>query len=150
MFKNYFKTASRNAVKNRFTSLINIFGLAAGITVSLLVALWIYDELSFNKYFSNYKSIARVMKQQAADGIVSSGDGVPYPLLTELQTNYRDNFKYIVLTSWMGSHVLTYGDKTISQSGMYMQQDAVKMLTLKMAKGNYDGFSKKIQTMKRQ
>src|SRR6266536_2533738 len=139
MLKSYFKTAWRNLIKNKFSSVINIGGLAIGMTVSLLIGLWIYDELSFDTYHTNYNHIARVMQQQTANGIISSNEAVPLPLATELQTHYHDDFKYVVVSSWMGDHVLKYNDKTISQSGMYMQQDAARMLTLKMIEGNYDG-----------
>src|SRR6266536_1930354 len=139
MLKSYFKTAWRNLIKNKFSSVINIGGLAIGMTVSLLIGLWIYDELSFDTYHTNYNHIARVMQQQTANGIISSNEAVTLPLATELQTHYHDDFKYVVVSSWMGDHVLKYNDKTISQSGMYMQQDAARMLTLKMIEGNYDG-----------
>jgi len=139
MVKNYFKIAWRNLVKNQFSSSINIGGLAVGMTVALLIGLWIHDELSFDTYHANYNRIARVMQQQTANGIVSTNQAIPLPLATELQTHYHDDFKYVVVTSWMGDHVLKYGDKMVSQSGMYMQQDAARMLTLKMVEGNYDG-----------
>ncbi len=58
MFKNYFKTALRNLVKNKMHSFINIFGLSIGMAVAILIGLWIYNELSFNKYFKNcYQAI---------------------------------------------------------------------------------------------
>jgi hypothetical protein len=46
MFKNYFKTAWRNLVKNKMSSFINIGGLAMGLAVAMLIGLWIYDEIS--------------------------------------------------------------------------------------------------------
>ena len=49
MFKNYFKIAWRNLLKNKFFSIINISGLAVGISVALLIGLWIWDEVSFDK-----------------------------------------------------------------------------------------------------
>ena len=61
MIKNYFKIAWRNLVKSKGYSAINIGGLAIGMAVAMLIGLWIYDELSFNKYHKNYDSIAQVM-----------------------------------------------------------------------------------------
>jgi len=61
MFKNYFKVAWRNLIRNRTSSLINVSGLAVGIAVSMLIGLWIYDELSFNKCHRNYDRIAQIM-----------------------------------------------------------------------------------------
>jgi putative ABC transport system permease protein len=53
MFKNYFKIAWRNLVKNKAYSFINIGGLAIGMAVAMLIALWIYDEVTFNKSHKN-------------------------------------------------------------------------------------------------
>jgi hypothetical protein len=50
MIKNYFKIAWRNLIKNRGYSAINIGGLAIGMAVAMLIGLWIWDELSYNKY----------------------------------------------------------------------------------------------------
>ena len=61
MFKNYFKTAWRNLLKNKTSSVINISGLAVGMAVAMLIGLWIFDELSFNKYHRNYERIAQIM-----------------------------------------------------------------------------------------
>ena len=59
MIKNYFKIAWRNLGKNKMHSFINIGGLAAGMAVAILIGLWIYDELSFNKYHQNYDKIGQ-------------------------------------------------------------------------------------------
>jgi putative ABC transport system permease protein len=58
MFKNYFKTAWRNLVKNKFYSLINIVGLSAGLAVGILILLWVQDELSFDSF---HKKTARYL-----------------------------------------------------------------------------------------
>jgi hypothetical protein len=61
MIKNYIKIAWRNLVKSKGYSAINIGGLAIGMAVAILIGLWIYDELSFDKYHKNYDRIAQVM-----------------------------------------------------------------------------------------
>src|ERR1700710_1983087 len=103
MLSNYLKIALRNLVKNKVYSFINIGGLAVGMTVALLIGLWIYDELSFNKSFDNYSHISRVMQHQTSNGIVYSNQAMPFPLSKELQTTYGNNFKYVVMSSWYGS-----------------------------------------------
>ena len=83
MFKNYFKIAwrnlckkskIRNLIKNKFSSFINIGGLAIGMAVAILIGLWIYDELSFNKNFKNYDRIAQVMQNATMNGETGNGD----------------------------------------------------------------------------
>jgi putative ABC transport system permease protein len=51
MIKNYFKIAWRGLRTNRLLSFINITGLAVGMAVTILIGLWIWDEVSCNKSF---------------------------------------------------------------------------------------------------
>jgi hypothetical protein len=115
MIKNYFTIAWRNLRKNNVSSFINIGGLAVGMTVAMLIGLWIYDELSFDKYHKNYDRIGRIMQHQTFNGAIYSGTPMPFPIGNELQTRFGSDFKYVVMASWEGGHILTYGDKKISQ-----------------------------------
>src|ERR1700749_448232 len=49
MFKNYFKTALRQLANNKLFSILNILGLAIGLCGSILIFLWVQDELSFDR-----------------------------------------------------------------------------------------------------
>ncbi len=60
MFKNYFKIAVRNLMRNRFYSFVNIFGLAFGMAITILIALYVQYELSFDRYHKNADRIYRV------------------------------------------------------------------------------------------
>lgn len=73
MIRNYFKIAWRNLAGNKTYSTVNIGGLSLGITVAMLIGLWIYDEFSYNKCHQNYHRIARVLQQQTLDGEVHTG-----------------------------------------------------------------------------
>src|SRR5579862_7565970 len=139
MFKNYFKIAWRNLLKDRMSSVINIGGLAVGMAVALLIGFWIYDELNFNKSFKNYDHIATLMQHQTANGNISTFNAMPLPLGEELQTNYGNNFKYVVMSSWMGDGIITSGEKNLSRRGMFMDVDALRMFSLTMIEGTYDG-----------
>ncbi len=83
MIKNYFKTAWRNLVRNKGYSLINIGGLAIGMTVAMLIGLWIYDELSFDTYHKNYDHIAQVMQNGTSNGEINTAPSVPSVLAEE-------------------------------------------------------------------
>jgi putative ABC transport system permease protein len=141
MLKNYLKIAWRNLRKNRSSSLINIGGLAVGMAVAILIGLWVWDELSFNKYHEHYEQIAQV-KARVTDnstGEVGFDSSLQFPLFNELKINYKDNFKYIVLASWDVDNILSAGDKKLSRTGLYMGPDAPEMLTLKMLHGSRAG-----------
>ncbi len=60
MIKNYFKIAVRNLWKNKGYSAINIFGLAIGLCTCLLIALYITDELGYDRFYKNADRIFRI------------------------------------------------------------------------------------------
>ncbi len=71
MFKNYLKTAIRNLRKNKAFSFINIFGLAIGLCCFMLIALFVYSELSYDKYPGDAKNMYRVLLSDAGNGDVA-------------------------------------------------------------------------------
>jgi putative ABC transport system permease protein len=139
MIKNYIKIAWRNLLKNKGYSALNIGGLAVGMAVALLIGLWIYDELSFNKYHKNYDRIAQVMTKDNFNGQRSTSIALPRPLEFELRNKYGSAFKHIVMSRWTEGHILSVGDKRISQTGRFMQEGAPEMLTLQMINGTWKG-----------
>jgi ABC-type antimicrobial peptide transport system permease subunit len=62
MFKNYFKIAFRNLFRHKAFSFINIIGLAAGMTCTALILLWVLDELSYEKFFPNADNTYLVLR----------------------------------------------------------------------------------------
>lgn len=139
MLRNYFKIAFRNLLKHKGYSFINIFGLATGMAVAMLIGLWVWDELSFNKYHQNYERIAQVMIKETDEGKVGYSTSVQYPLATELKTNYRTNFKHIVTASNAAEYILTAGENKFTRKGQFMEAEAPEMLSLKMIYGNWAG-----------
>ena len=67
MFKNYFKTAFRNLVRNRLFTILNILGLSTGLACTLLILLWVSNELSYDRWNVNadrtYRITATVFEQ---------------------------------------------------------------------------------------
>lgn len=139
MLRNYLKIAFRNLVKNKAYSVINIGGLGVGMAVSLLIGLWIYDELSFNAYHQNYDRIAEVRSRELDEEGVSINSSLQYPLLTVLKKEYKAHFKHIVAASWEVDNVLSAGEKKISRKGVFIGQEAPDMLTLTMIYGSRSG-----------
>ncbi|HZJ19095.1 MAG TPA: ABC transporter permease, partial [Pricia sp.] len=139
MFKNYLKIAWRNLLKNKGYSAINIGGLALGMAVTLIIGLWIKDELNHNSYFENRDQIAQIFQSQTFNGQTGTGPAIPRPLEKALRDGYGDNFKHLVMSSWNISRYLKYKDKSLSKTGNFMQREAPDMLKLKILKGEKDG-----------
>jgi len=84
MIKNYFKTAWRNLMKNKMFSFINILGLTIGITVCMMIFLFIMNEFSVDKFHKNNDRIYRVMRgteNEGKHGSVSYLSGMYAPAL---------------------------------------------------------------------
>ncbi|RIV21325.1 ABC transporter permease [Fibrisoma montanum] len=141
MLRNYLKIALRNLARNRVYSFINISGLAVGMAVAMLIGLWIYDELSFDRYFQNYNRIAKVMQTGTFEGEVFHSGYNPAPMGPELRNVYGENFSHVVMLSYDGNndHILAYGDKKLTKTGSYMSAGAPDMLTLNMLSGTRAG-----------
>jgi putative ABC transport system permease protein len=135
MIKNYIKVAWRNIMRNKAYSALNITGLAVGMAVALLIGLWINDEVSYNKNFANYNSIAAVMQHQTFNGDVTSQSSMPYLIGDQLKKEYGNDFKAVSMSSWTDGHVLAFGDKKITKMGNYFEPQITSMLSLNMLKG---------------
>ncbi len=141
MINNYFKTAWRNLVKSRMHSFINIAGLAIGMSVAILIGLWMHDELSFNRNFQNYDRIAQVIQNVTNNGEVQTWRTVPYPLAEELRENYGSDFKHVVMAVNQGDHILSIDQKKIAVNGAYFEKGAAEMFSLKMLQGNWNSLN---------
>ena len=140
MIKNYLKIAWRNIIKNKTSSIINIGGLAVGMTVAMLIGLWVWDELSYDRYHQNYDRIGQLMTTQTSNGETGTFPSTVVPLSNELRTKYAADFKRVALT-WEGSHVLAIGAKKLSLNGMWAEPDLPAILSLVMVQGNYNTFN---------
>jgi putative ABC transport system permease protein len=136
MFKNYFKIAWRNLLKNKLHSFINITGLATGMAVALLVGLWIWDEVSFDRYFRNHDRLVQVMCNQTDKGETYTDNSLAMPVGEALRSKYGQDFKYVSLTSWENDYLVKVGDKRFDRKGMWVQPDFPEMFTFSMVRGN--------------
>jgi len=140
MVKNYIKIAWRNLLRNRKSSFINIAGLAVGMAVAILIGLWIWSEVSFDKDNRNYDRVGSVMQNLNLNGEIQTWDGLPWPLAEALRKNYKDDFKAVTIVNWVNS-VMQYHNKPFAQNGLFLEPDGPAMLDLKMIRGKINAFS---------
>jgi ABC-type antimicrobial peptide transport system permease subunit len=135
MYKSYFKIGFRNLIKNKGYAVINIGGLAVGMTVAMLIGLWVYDELSFNTVHENHARIARVMVR----GHNSSGawvqDITAPPFGEGLRNLHGSSFKHISMASRPSNATLLYNETSVVKRGGYCEPGLPEMLTLHMLQG---------------
>ncbi|WP_276372665.1 ABC transporter permease [Chryseolinea sp. H1M3-3] len=135
MFKNYFLVTIRNLRKNGFYSFINITGLAIGITCSILILLWVFDETSFNKFHPKYDRLYQVWVNAKFDGKISSWTSVPLPTYEAMKTADA-SIKRAAVTDWGGTHLLTVGDNRLMKKGYFASEEFLEMFEFTLLKGN--------------
>lgn len=138
MFKNYLTIAWRNLIKNKASSIINIGGLAVGMAVVMLIAFWIWDEVSFNKYHSNYARIAQVLQNVTNNGEVQTSRYMPWPLAAELHKDYSNDLSSVVMSTIPRDFILASGDKKLNEQGTFMEAGGPTLFTLDMLEGRGD------------
>jgi putative ABC transport system permease protein len=139
MIRNYLKIAWRNLLKNKMYSFINIGGLAVGMAVATLIGLWIYDELSFDKYHTNYDRIAQVMQHALFNGKKETQVSNPAVMGPELRNKYGIHFKYVVQSSWQTNYLISVNNTPSRIMGHYFEPEITEMLGLKMINGTRAG-----------
>lgn len=84
MFKTYFKLAYRNIIRDKAYSIINISGLAIGLAASILILLWVQNELSYDKFHKNAGQIYRIDSDFGDSKTAASSAGMPFGLKSEI------------------------------------------------------------------
>lgn len=135
MLKNYLKTSWRNILGNKLNSLVNISGLAIGLSVAMLIGIWIWDELNFNKYHARYDRIGQAWQFVSFSAKKSDYNSVPVPLATELRNKYPE-FELVSVVSFNRSALISWKDKILSREGMYVEDDFVEMMSVRLLSGS--------------
>jgi ABC-type antimicrobial peptide transport system permease subunit len=130
----YFKTAFRNLWKNRTYSLLNISGLAIGITCAALIFLWVEDEKAFNHNFANHDSLYRIMQNEATDAGISTKSPTPGPLAAALKTDIP-GIKNSGRLSWAMDELVVVDNKSIKENGIYADPSIATMFSLNFKYG---------------
>ncbi|MGZ8525414.1 MAG: ABC transporter permease, partial [Chitinophagaceae bacterium] len=137
MIKNFFLVAYRNLVKNRATSILNISGLAIGVTVCLVIGIWLQRELSFDNFHPNKREIFRIANtfKSESESFSQAGSGPAFGanLTTELPSVkatcriFREVFK-----------IETNNELFIENSGIFADSNFFNFFGFKLLKGNAD------------
>ena len=139
MLASHFKVGWRKLLRNKGYSIINIGGLAIGMTVAMFIGLWINDEISFNKYHKNYHDIAEIW----AGGVnpesseVEGSFAVHQPLGRVLRNNYPQYFKHVLKAWFSGEYVIDIEGKKLKKKGLFIEGGVLDMLSLRMLQGGY-------------
>jgi putative ABC transport system permease protein len=139
MFKNYFIVTIRNLFKNSTYSFINIAGLSIGIACSLLILLWVYDELSYDRFIPKVDRLYQVWVNATFDGKVNTWNSLPLPTYEGLKPEHS-SIANTCATDWGGDHLLTVGDAVdgtrINKRAFYASEEFLAMFEFPLLQGN--------------
>lgn len=135
MFKNYVLITFRNLFKNSVYSVINITGLAIGIASSILILLWVFNELAYDKFIPKSDRLYQVWINASFDGRIDSWTSVPLPTYEAMKTA-DPNIKTAAIADWGGDHLLTVGETRLRQRGYYVGEEFLTMFEFQLVRGN--------------
>ncbi|HMH20401.1 MAG TPA: ABC transporter permease [Puia sp.] len=134
MFRNYFKTAWRNIIRSKGYSALNVFGLATGMAVALLIGLWVYNEYSYDRFLPGYRQAYQVRRN-----FNSNGDTLNFPTtslkLADILRRDIPEIGYVAEADWSSSHGLMVAGKKFYMAGTQVGGDFLKIFPYPLLKG---------------
>ena len=118
MWKNYLKIAIRNLVNNKVYSSINIGGLALGLACCITIGLFVWDELSYDRFHHHGKDIFRVVEKQNQAGVEYDIAVTPGPLAPALKADFAEIVQTCRLR-WRGTRRYKIGEKVVDSGNSY-------------------------------
>ncbi|TAH21007.1 MAG: ABC transporter permease [Cytophagales bacterium] len=142
MIQNYFKIAIRNLWRNKIFTFINVLGLALGLTACLLISLFIYDELSFDRFHPHADNIYRIVEKQKQGEEIYDVAVTPGPLAPALKADFAEIAEVAQIGKWNGT--FRQGDKVFEEKEMYFgSHELLKIFDFPLVKGDLKTVLKK-------
>lgn len=142
MFKNYFITAWRNLVNNKFYSFINVAGLAVGLSVGIMILLWVQDELSYDNFHANAQRIFKINSHIPTGESEQVWSGSPSPLAVHAPAKIPEVEAAVRVRDNYDNALFTYGDKSFigadfsSSRTAYVDPNFFTVFDFRLLKGN--------------
>jgi putative ABC transport system permease protein len=134
MLSNLLKTAWRSLLRNRIFSLINILGLALGMASTLLILLWVQDELNFDRIYAKTDRIYKVFGRSKPDRTLQTNEQTPMvlgPVLKKDIPEVEDAVRYDE-----ASFLLTSGEKHLNVYGAFVDTGFLSLFDFPLVEGN--------------
>lgn len=140
MFKNYFVIGLRNLLKQKGYSFIKICGLAFGLAASMMIYLYVKEDLSYDTYHKNFKNIVRVLTIDSAEGVSSKLVGVTQPMLGPTASTELPEVVNSVRFTGGQPYDLSYEEKALKcQAAFRVDPSVFEVFDLKIVDGATTG-----------
>lgn len=136
MLRNFLILSFRNLKKNGLYSIINISGLSIGIVCSVLILLWVADEVSYDKFLPKYDRLYQLWISSEFDDRVNNWRSVPLPAHEEMKV-IDSNIKNSVVAGWGSPRLLSAGDVRIIKDGYYVSEEFLEMFEFPLVSGSH-------------
>jgi len=139
MLKYNIKVAFRTIAKRKLYSLVNIVGLAIGLASFILIALYISDELSYDKHHENADKIYRVVNVYDYKGVGENSSSSPFPVGPTLLKEYPHLIKTVArfYNDWSSSFFLEFEEKRFNEEKFFFVDPAVfEVFDIPFIRGN--------------
>ena len=135
MLKNHLKVAFRSLFRQKSFSLINILGLAVGLTCSLLILLWVQHQYSYNTFHSKSDSIFQMACSMEFGGDMQTWQGIPYPYSPSLQQDYPE-IEEVVVKTYNKEKFFRLDNNKTSEKGFYTNEPFFQVFDFPILYGN--------------
>ena len=135
MFRNFFKVAYRNLLRNRGFSMINITGLAIGMAATMLILLWIQFELGYDSFHKNKDRIYELWNRVATNGKIGCSNAVSAPLGPALEKDVPE-VEATARIHGGATYLLAAGEKKLLKTGYMVDSGFLKIFSFPMIEGN--------------
>jgi putative ABC transport system permease protein len=136
MFKNYIKVAFRNLWRNKSFSAINVFGLAIGLAICLLITLFVFDELSYDRFNTKADRIYRVNSDFKVNGSLFNDRSSAAPMGATLVKEYPQIEDATRLVS-IGRTLVKKDNETLTEPNtFYADPNLFNIFTIPMITGD--------------
>ena len=136
MFRNYLKVAVRNLKRHKGYSFINIAGLAIGMACSILIAIFVFYELSFDKHHDKAKQVYRVCAQFGPTTDMRGAFTAP-PMAQELLNDCPEIIHAARYSPWPRNYLVSTGEKKFLEKGIkYADASIFDVFTIPFITGN--------------
>src|SRR6188768_96364 len=137
MIHHYLLLLYRNFLRAKSYFLINLIGLSTGLACTLLIYLWVTDELRTDKFHEKDSRLYQVMEHQQYATNIMTTSSTPGVLAETLKAEVPE-VEYAATTTWINPFTLSVGENSVKGDGFYVGKDFFHIFSYSLTEGNVD------------
>lgn len=136
MLTNYLTVAFRNAKKYKSYTFLNLMGLVIGVTSSMLIFLWVNDEMKVDQFHENGDRIYQLFRNmKQSEGAINTTESIPKPAGDLMLAEYPE-IDQLTYMSWEMNLRISHEDKNFSESGFCVSKSFFDLFSFDLLEGN--------------